>query len=107
MTIHECGHQFWYLLVGTNEFEEAWLDEGFNNYHDEKAAQIALGPKGWGKRYFGVTRRAPGPRAPSRSWLPACGCAAGDSDLARPRSRARSTRWRGRPGPTAPPTPTP
>ena len=30
--VHEYGHQFWYGLVGSNEFEEAWLDEGFNEY---------------------------------------------------------------------------
>jgi len=53
VTIHETGHQFWYGLVGTNEFEEAWLDEGLNSYHDAKAAELALGPKGWGRRYFG------------------------------------------------------
>ncbi|HEU0091071.1 MAG TPA: M1 family metallopeptidase, partial [Vicinamibacteria bacterium] len=64
VTIHECGHQFWYLLVGTNEFEEAWLDEGFNSYHDEKAAQIALGPVGWGHRYFGMLGTSRGNRAP-------------------------------------------
>ena len=29
---HEYGHQFWYGLVGSNEFEEAWLDEGFDSY---------------------------------------------------------------------------
>ncbi len=58
VTIHETGHQFWYGLVGNNEFEEAWLDEGFNSYHDEKAAQLALGPRGWGVRYFGL--RTPG-----------------------------------------------
>ena len=38
MTVHEAGHQFWYGLVGTNEFQEAWLDEGFNQYHEAKAA---------------------------------------------------------------------
>ncbi len=32
VTVHEFGHQFWYGLVGSNEFEEAWLDEGFNWY---------------------------------------------------------------------------
>jgi hypothetical protein len=54
VTIHECGHQFWYALVGNNEFEEAWLDEGFNEYHQAKAEAVALGPEGWGRRYFGV-----------------------------------------------------
>jgi hypothetical protein len=30
--VHEYGHQYWYGLVASNEFEEAWLDEGFNSY---------------------------------------------------------------------------
>ena len=29
---HEFGHQYWYGMVATNEFEEAWLDEGINSY---------------------------------------------------------------------------
>lgn len=53
VTIHEAGHQFWYGLVGNNEFEEAWLDEGFNTYHTSKVKFLALGPSGWGRRYFG------------------------------------------------------
>jgi hypothetical protein len=57
VTIHESGHQFWYGLVANNEFEEAWLDEGFNRYHDRKAAFLALGPKGWARRYFGLPGR--------------------------------------------------
>jgi hypothetical protein len=32
VAVHEFGHQFWYGLVGSNEFEEAWLDEGFTQY---------------------------------------------------------------------------
>jgi hypothetical protein len=32
VTVHEFGHQFWYSMVGNNEFEEAWLDEGVNTY---------------------------------------------------------------------------
>jgi Peptidase family M1 domain len=55
VTIHEAGHQFWYGLVGNNEFEEAWLDEGFNTYTQGKAMEATLGPKGWGRRYFGFT----------------------------------------------------
>jgi len=53
VTIHEAGHQFWYGLVANNEFEEAWLDEGFNTYMTAKASHQALGPPGWGRRYFG------------------------------------------------------
>ncbi len=53
VTIHEAGHQFWYGLVGNNEFEEAWLDEGVNTYMTAKAQAHSLGPKGWGRHYFG------------------------------------------------------
>ncbi len=72
VTIHEAGHQFWYGLVGTNEFEEAWLDEGFNSYHTDKASFLALGPSGWGRRYFGITgrgRRSGIPIVAPRVWL--------------------------------------
>lgn len=41
VTVHEFGHQFWYGLVGNNEFEEAWLDEGFNTYSDGKVIDAA------------------------------------------------------------------
>jgi len=53
VTIHEAGHQFWYGLVASNEFEEAWLDEGFNTYMTSKATDHSLGPEGWGRRTFG------------------------------------------------------
>ena len=41
--IHEFGHQFWYGLVANNEFEESWLDEGFNTYSTAKVLQTAYG----------------------------------------------------------------
>lgn len=44
VTVHEFGHQFWYGLVATNEFEEAWLDEGFNTYSTGKVLERAFGP---------------------------------------------------------------
>ena len=31
-TSTKAGHQFWYGLVATNEFEHAWMDEGFNTF---------------------------------------------------------------------------
>jgi hypothetical protein len=37
VTVHEAGHQFWYGLVGNNEFEDAWLDEGLNTYSTARA----------------------------------------------------------------------
>jgi aminopeptidase N len=36
VTEHEFGHQYWYGMVATNEFEEAWLDEGINSYTEVK-----------------------------------------------------------------------
>jgi len=43
VTVHEFGHNFWYGLVGNNEFEEAWLDEGFNSYSTAKIMEIGYG----------------------------------------------------------------
>lgn len=43
VTVHEFGHQFWYAMVGSNEFEEAWLDEGLNTYSTSKAMVAAYG----------------------------------------------------------------
>jgi len=44
VTIHEFGHQFFYGLLGSNEFEEAWLDEGFTSYTDARTFETAYGP---------------------------------------------------------------
>ena len=34
VTIHEFGHNFFQGMIASNEFEEAWLDEGINSYYD-------------------------------------------------------------------------
>jgi aminopeptidase N len=34
VTVHEFGHNWWYGMIGNNEFEEAWLDEGINTYSE-------------------------------------------------------------------------
>ena len=44
VTIHEFGHQFWYGMVGNNEFEEAWLDEGINTYSTGLVMEAEYGP---------------------------------------------------------------
>ncbi|HEY2121169.1 MAG TPA: M1 family metallopeptidase [Candidatus Acidoferrum sp.] len=40
---HEFGHQYWYGMVATNEFEEAWLDEGINQYTECKIMDALYG----------------------------------------------------------------
>jgi hypothetical protein len=45
VTVHEFGHQFWYGLVANNEFEEAWLDEGFASYSSGAVMDLAYGPQ--------------------------------------------------------------
>ncbi|MCI0514194.1 M1 family metallopeptidase [candidate division KSB1 bacterium] len=52
--IHEFGHNFWYHLVASNEFEEAWLDEGVNTYSEIQIFQDAFGPQGDLLNLFGL-----------------------------------------------------
>jgi hypothetical protein len=53
VTIHEAGHQFWYGLVGNNEFEHAWLDEGLNQFSTSRALHEAAAPIYFHQRFFG------------------------------------------------------
>ena len=53
VTVHEAGHQFWYGIVGNNEFEDAWMDEGFNTFSTARAVAQAYDPNYYALRYFG------------------------------------------------------
>lgn len=53
VTVHEAGHQFWYGIVATNEFEDAWMDEGFNTYSTARVIEEAFTPNYAVERYFG------------------------------------------------------
>ncbi|HSK08553.1 MAG TPA: M1 family metallopeptidase [Vicinamibacterales bacterium] len=53
VTVHEAGHQFWYGLVGNNEFEDAWLDEGLNTFSTGRTMEQAFNPNYTGMRFFG------------------------------------------------------
>jgi hypothetical protein len=44
VTVHEFGHQYWQSMVASNEFEESWLDEGFNSYATGKVMERVYGP---------------------------------------------------------------
>jgi len=52
VTIHEAGHQFWYGIVGNNEFESAWLDEGLNTFSTSRAQFEAFGESVHVERFF-------------------------------------------------------
>jgi hypothetical protein len=45
VTIHEFGHQYWYGMVGSNEFEESWLDEGLNTDSEYRTMALFYGPR--------------------------------------------------------------
>ncbi|ANE45922.1 EnpEP protein [Paenibacillus swuensis] len=43
VVVHEIAHQYWYGIVASNEFEEAWLDEGFASYSEDKVMEKEYG----------------------------------------------------------------
>jgi hypothetical protein len=53
VTVHEAGHQFWYGIVANNEFEHAWMDEGFNTFSTARTIEQAFSPNYLAQRYFG------------------------------------------------------
>ena len=52
VTVHEAGHQFWYGIVGNNEFEHAWIDEGFNTFSTARTMDAAYGPSYYTRSYL-------------------------------------------------------
>ncbi|HLK97881.1 MAG TPA: M1 family metallopeptidase, partial [Hymenobacter sp.] len=43
VTAHEFGHQYFMGLLASNEFEEPWLDEGFNQYFEGRILDHTYG----------------------------------------------------------------
>ena len=43
LIVHEFAHQYFMMMLASNEKEEAWLDEGFVTYYEDRI----------GKKYFG------------------------------------------------------
>ena len=41
VAMHEAGHFWWQGMVASNEFEEAWLDEGIDTWGSGRAAESA------------------------------------------------------------------
>ena len=54
VTIHEFGHGYFYGLVGSNEFENPWMDEGFTSFLDTEVYYAAYKEPLYYKTYFGI-----------------------------------------------------
>jgi hypothetical protein len=52
--IHEFGHNFWYHLLASNEFEESWMDEGINTYSEIHIMHDKYGPVGDALDFLGI-----------------------------------------------------
>jgi hypothetical protein len=46
VTIHEFLHQYWYGMIGSDEFREAWLDEGVNTFFEMEMLDDYLQSRG-------------------------------------------------------------
>jgi len=44
--MHEVGHQWFYGVLGTNEMDEAWMDEGINSYSENRYLERKYGKEG-------------------------------------------------------------
>lgn len=52
-TIHETAHQWWYGVVGNDQIDEAWLDEGFATYSEGIFTEKEYG-RGNGEFYYEI-----------------------------------------------------
>ena len=63
VTVHEFGHGYFYGILASNEFEEPYLDEGMNEYWDQRMMtarkQDIVLTKPWMRLYGLGTRIAP------------------------------------------------
>jgi hypothetical protein len=51
VVVHETAHQWFYSLIGNDQIDEAWLDEGFATYSESIYIENALSTER-GKNYF-------------------------------------------------------
>jgi hypothetical protein len=54
VTVHEFGHQIFYGILASDEFDEAHMDEGFNTYAQDVVLKQAFGDPVLVKRFFGL-----------------------------------------------------
>lgn len=55
--VHETAHQWWYSVVGSNQVDEAWLDEGLATYSEAIFTEKQYG-KSASKEYAGYFKEA-------------------------------------------------
>jgi hypothetical protein len=48
VVVHEFGHEYFYGMSASNEFEEPWLDEGLNTDAEYRTMALAFGPRDFG-----------------------------------------------------------
>ncbi len=46
VVMHEIGHQWFYGMLGNNEMDEPWLDEGINSFSEQRYFEEKYGPSG-------------------------------------------------------------
>ncbi len=51
--VHETGHQWWHGMVATNEVEDAWMDEGINQYANARVMAEEFSDGREVRRFFG------------------------------------------------------
>lgn len=42
---HEIGHNWFYGVLGSNERDHAWMDEGINSFYEKKYTEVKYGPQ--------------------------------------------------------------
>ena len=53
VTVHEFGHIYFMGILASNEFEDPWLDEGFNSYFEARTMDSLYGTKKSNTNLFG------------------------------------------------------
>jgi hypothetical protein len=47
LIVHEVGHNWFQGILGTNERQSPWMDEGLNSYYDERYRKDMMADGGW------------------------------------------------------------